>query len=140
MNGTHHSGMNVICAEDCGNAPKKLLLRDYIVAWAQNNIEFIEKCISEEVCWDIIGDRRVLGKAGLRDTLQQKQTGHVTEIEISTIITHGSMGAINGTFRMDQGRISNFCHVFTFSSAGKNGKIKKIMTYMIEDEDGHIDR
>ncbi|MTI48081.1 nuclear transport factor 2 family protein [Sporosalibacterium faouarense] len=130
MNENLQKDLKIICDEDCGNAPKKLFLREFILAWVKNNLTFIEKNISESVCWNIIGDRSVQGKTNFLDTYKQIQTYFVKEIEISTIITHGKTGAINGNFTYEQGKI-DFCHVLTFTSAGRNGKIKKLTTYEI---------
>lgn len=47
--------VNIICAEDCGNAPKKELLRAFNVAFVCNDIGFITEHIIEDIQWNFIG-------------------------------------------------------------------------------------
>ncbi|MBD1383324.1 nuclear transport factor 2-like protein [Metabacillus arenae] len=129
---SEYSDLKVICADDCGNAPKKVLLKELTIAFTKNDIDFITKVISDNVCWDMIGDKMIQGKDNLVEMLKQKKIRTVTEIHISNIITHGSTGAVNGTLIFENKKSYAFCDVYNFTSAGKHAKIKEIASYVIK--------
>jgi len=47
--------------EDCGNAPKKLFLRDFVISVVKNDSEHIFHNIIDDVQWNFIGGRRIDG-------------------------------------------------------------------------------
>ena len=123
--------VNVICTEDCGNAPKKLVLRDLNIAFARNDKAYILEQISDDVVWYIVGSKKVIGKDQFSKELSQMKLKKAIEIEINHIITHGNAAAANGVIRYIKGNYS-FCDVYLFNSFRKNAKIKEITSYIIE--------
>lgn len=124
--------LKIICQEDCGNAPKKLVLRDFNIAFAKCDADFILESISEEVVWNMIGDKCIFGKDNMSKELNEL-TNKAVELHLNNIITHGKTGAVNGTLKFGNGKSYSFCDVYLFSSAGKNAKIKEITSYVIEE-------
>jgi hypothetical protein len=125
--------LKVICAEDCGNAPKKKLIKDFNIAFANYDIGFIIENISGEVCWNIVGEQLVIqGKEVLAATLEQMKNKKTIELQITSIITHGNTGAANGIIKYENSKTYAFCNVYIFSSTAKNAKIKEITSYVIE--------
>jgi hypothetical protein len=47
--------VKLICKEDCGNAPKKLLLKELITYFANGNIPKIVERVADDVVWNRIG-------------------------------------------------------------------------------------
>jgi len=47
---------------DCGNAPRKLFLKDLNVALANGDIEFFTKNIQDSITWEVVGQSQVTGK------------------------------------------------------------------------------
>jgi len=43
----------VIAREDCGNTPKKLLLRDFNIAVSEGDFAFVRRNITEDVTWNL---------------------------------------------------------------------------------------
>jgi hypothetical protein len=130
-----HRGANsylIICAEDCENAPKKELLKEFSIALAKNDISFIVENITDNVIWNIVGDKLIQGKDTFADTLKQMRNSTAIELHISNIITHGNTGSANGILTFENKKCFAFCDVYIFSSAAKNGKIKEITSYVIE--------
>ena len=41
------NNIKVECAEDCGNSPKKQLLKELTIAFANNDIDFCMECMSD---------------------------------------------------------------------------------------------
>jgi limonene-1,2-epoxide hydrolase len=120
----------IICAADCGNSPKKLLLKDFSSALGRGTDAFVLKHLSDDVVWEWVGASPLRGKAAVATML--KRTNHEArqEMVIENILTHGSAGAANGTMRLTNGRSYGFCHVFEFSGA-KGETIKRITSYEI---------
>lgn len=127
-----YGDLKIICAEDCGNAPKKNLLKELSIAFAKNDIGFISEVMSDHVCWDIIGYKVIQGKNNVVETLEQMKDRKVTEIQIRNIITHGRTAAVNGTLKSADMKEIAFCDVYLFTGAGKKSKIKEITSYVIE--------
>lgn len=122
----------IFCDEDCGNAPKKVVIKDLITAMARHDHDHIEKMISDQITLDIIGDRKIHGKEAFLNHLRSHPP--ILEVHIDHIGTNKNMGAANGTITYDGDNIPrvSFCHVYKFSS-GKTTKIKSINSYHITD-------
>jgi hypothetical protein len=123
--------LKVVCADDCGNAPKKKLLLEFSVAWARGDLHFIAQQIADQILWERVGKETIFGKDAFMQRLAQSKDCQVSEIVIDQIITHGYTAALNGTAAFGEKRCS-FCNVYLFNSASKHAKIKKITTYAIE--------
>ncbi|WP_053376293.1 hypothetical protein [Paenibacillus sp. FJAT-27812] len=125
--------LKLICAEDCGNSPKKKLLKDFNIAFANYDIDFISENISEEMCWNLVGEQLLIkGKVPVVETLKVMKKNKVSELSITHIITHGNTGAANGFIKYENNKSYAFCNVYLFSGAGKNAKIKEITSYVLE--------
>jgi hypothetical protein len=117
---------------DCGNAPKKLFLRDLNIAFVEGDIDAITETLSDDILWVIAGDRRVQGKDAFLQTFKEMMaagTGETEELVIHKIITHGREAAVNGEVRIDDGRVFSFCDVYEFSGA-KGERVKAMWSYM----------
>ncbi|MFD2924357.1 nuclear transport factor 2 family protein [Halobacillus naozhouensis] len=127
----NHNSIKVKCAEDCGNSPKKQLLKELHIAFATNDAGLLMESVDDQIVWNIIGHKLIEGRDQVEKALGQTDNGHVTEIEIKNIITHGKTGAVDGNLLIDNKRRLSFCNVFQFTSAGKNSNIKEITSYVI---------
>ncbi|WP_243297528.1 nuclear transport factor 2 family protein [Bacillus litorisediminis] len=123
--------IKVIAPADCGNSPRKFLLKDMIIAFARNDIDFITKYTADNVCWNIVGFKTVSGINEVIELLQRRNTDKMIEINIHTIITHGKTGAVNGILKSGDSKAYEFCNVYHFISTGKN-TIKEITSYVIQ--------
>ncbi|GIN90076.1 hypothetical protein J22TS1_11270 [Siminovitchia terrae] len=124
--------LKIICPEDCGNAPKKQLLKELNIAFVNNDLVFMIDNITDDFQWNIIGKELIQGKENFIETLKQMQNSKVTELHISKIITHGYDGSINGTLILENKKIYSFCNVYKFTSSRNNSKIKECISYIIE--------
>jgi len=124
--------MKLITPEDCGNAPKKEFLRDFNIAFAKNDSEEILKRVTDDITWEIVGDKIVHGKEQFAQVLDSMQGSKATELIIKTIITHGDEGSINGVMVFSSESSIAFCDVCTFSSHGKDALIKEMTSYAVE--------
>lgn len=124
--------LKVVCAEDCGNSPKKQLLRDLTIALAKQDIESWLEWMRDDVVWEIIGEDRLEGKVAMADRLQSWHDRSISELEIHHIITHGNTASLNATVFFADGKRLDYCDVYNFGGFGKTAKIKKIMSYVIQ--------
>ena len=123
---------NIICSDDCGNAPKKIFLKEFTVAFANNDMVFITENITDSFHWNIIGKKSIQGKEKFVENLKEMKNSKVTELNIRNIITHGNTGSVNGTIILENKKSYAFCDVYNFTSTSKNSKIKKLTSYVIE--------
>lgn len=129
--GFEYGDIKVICAEDCGNAPRKVLLKELYMSFSRNEIGFIEDHLTEDAIWNIIGDRWTQGKDLFLESLKKLRSLRVTEIQICNIITHGKTAAVNGSVHLEDNSSRAFCDVYLFNNSAKSGKIKEITSYII---------
>lgn len=125
------AGIRVICREDCGNAPRKTLLRDFTLAAVSGDIAYLMKHLADSIVWEIAGKRKIVGQASFADAVRELHAKPPVELEIRHIITHGRTGAVSGVAKYADGSRS-FCDVYAFAGAGKNAGIKEITSYIIE--------
>ncbi|MDR9855541.1 hypothetical protein RJP21_18160 [Paenibacillus sp. VCA1] len=124
--------VKIICAEDCGNAPKKELLRAFNVAFVCNDIGLIMENIIEDIQWNFIGSDTLQGKDQVLRMLEKLIDKKPTELVISNIITHGYSGSLNGILNLENNISYAFCNIYRFNSSLNKTKIKEITSYIID--------
>ena len=117
---------------DCGKAPKMALLRDFTSAFANGNASIIISNLADDVVWEMVGDQTLNGKAAAEKRLPEMLDGQIEDLNLENIITHGDTGAVNGTMKFRGGQTFSFCDFYNFTGHGKNAKIKKIQSYVVE--------
>ena len=120
---------------DCGDAPKKLLLRDLNIAFARGDVEAILDCLTEDVRWQIVGEADLSGVEAVRATLEAMKTVVTNELVIHSIVTQGVDGVVNGVMKTERGGSLAFCDVYRFSSTEGN-KINSMMSYVVDLKSG----
>ncbi len=122
----------IICEEDCGNAPKGIQIRDFNIAFAKGEWEEMLQQLTDTIHWNYVGDRVLDGMEAVADDLRNKAQQPKSEMTILTIMTHGKVGGANGIVTLNNGKQYHFSHIYKFSSAAKNAKIKEITSYVLE--------
>lgn len=113
--------------QDCDNAPKRRIIRDFIVAIYKKEWEEINEVLEEKFEYKIISNKTIKVKEDLIRYLDKDIT--IIELKIDEVLSHGKLGACNGVLKSKKGEI-NFAYFFEFISAGKNS-IKTISEYLI---------
>ena len=114
---------------DCGNSPKKEFLKDFNVAFATGNAEFIIDNVSDDIHWYMYGDREFEGKTDFAKEINIMKDYVADEVIVHSIVTHGTEAALNGEIKMS-GKTYAFCDVYQFTRAGSN-TIKEMRSYVI---------
>lgn len=129
---SHSEDVKVECAEDCGNSPKKKLLRDLHIAFVKDELEYWMDWVTDDVVWDTVGERIIEGKSDFEKVLDEWKDRKIEHLRIDNIITHGNTASLNGTLLLSDKETIAFCDVYNFKGFGKNAKIKKITSYVIK--------
>lgn len=115
---------------DCGNAPKKAILRDFHIAFVTKNYNALLEHVADDMTWTIVGDETVQGKEAFMHKLNRLIEDPITELVLDNIITHGYTAAANGKMIGPQTTF-DFCYVYRFAGASKTAKIKTITSYIL---------
>lgn len=70
----------VIISEDCGNSPKNIFLEKLTIAFARGNSKVILDSVTEDIYSNIVGARRVEGKAALAEALHKMKNDKAVEL------------------------------------------------------------
>lgn len=116
----------------CGNSPKCEFLKRFNVAFATADIPTLLHSVTEDIHWDITGDKIIDGKADFEKSVTEMADYIADEVTLFNIITHGATAAANGEMIMGGSRYA-FCDVYEFASAGKQ-LIKKMTSYVMKVE------
>ena len=121
----------IISSPNCGNSPKMEFLKEFNIAFAKGIVEFIAESITDDIIWNIIGDKKIEGKEKFTEELEKMKSEKATELIIDQILSHGKEGSTNGIMKMKNGKKYAFSDFYKFKSA-KGAKIKSITSYVIE--------
>lgn len=116
---------------DCGNSQKKEFIKDFNIAFADGNMDYILDNISDNIEWTIVGDKKIIGRESVENTLKEMANYKVSELIIDKILTHGKDAAATGIMRMENGKSYAFSDFYEFSSA-KGEMIKSMVSFAIE--------
>lgn len=121
----------IIIGEDCGNSPKNIFVQEMTIAFARGNSKFILSHVTDDIRWNIIGDQLIEGQDRFAEALDLTKKETVEVLTIRHVATHGKAGAVDGTLRLEDGKLRAFCDVYEFSNS-KGSAIKEITSYFIE--------
>lgn len=122
--------MEVYAKADCGNSPKNLFLKDFTIALARGDADYVLERVSDNLVWIDVGTPGNKGLDDIRQELIKNQTGRIVKIELSRALSHGKAGAVDGILQMADGRHLAFCCIFEFASA-KADRISLIKSFVI---------
>lgn len=125
--------MEVISAGDCGNAPKKKLLRDFTISFVEGKIDDCLEWMTDEVVFHDVGRKRMYGKKNIAAYWHLLFQANIEKLHIENIITHGNVASVNGEITKEDNNVLHFCFVYHFNGFGKKAKIKEITSYLIEE-------
>src|SRR5699024_6855459 len=114
--------IKVKCAEDCGNAPKKQLLKELSIAFVNQEFGFCLDWVADDITCEIIGGEQIQGKEDFEQILHKIKDFTIQELHIHNIITHGNAASLNGTVVYDDQQRVAFCNVYRFWASVKMQK------------------
>lgn len=120
----------IVSSPNCGNSPKMEFLKQFNIAFAEGNITFLTDNVTQDIVWNIIGDKKIEGIEAFNSELEKMQLTKATELILNQILSHGKEGAANGLMTMENGNRYAFSDFYIFQST-KGEKIKAITSYCL---------
>lgn len=121
----------IIASPNCGNSPKMEFLKQFNIAFAKGDVAFLTESVTEDIVWNIIGDKKIEGTANFTEALEQMKSEKVAELTLEQILSHGKEGAANGIMKMQNGESFAFGDFYVFHNT-KGTKLKKITSYCLK--------
>jgi len=111
------------------HSPRKQFLKDFNLAFARGNADFIIEHVSDDIHWIIYGDKEIQGKEAFTKEVNIMKDYTADELVIRSIVTHGREAALNGEIKMG-GKVYAFCDVYQFNHS-TNNLISRMESYVI---------
>lgn len=115
--------------ERCGNAPRKAVLRDFMIDLYERDGNKVLERLHEDVSWQLMGRPDINGHDEVVGWLQSQREARA--LRLHTVITHGTECAADGIVTYQDGSQIAFNHVFMFAGHAKTAKIKTIRSYLV---------
>lgn len=125
---TRSRSLKVTVDADCGNAPKKEQVRDWVIDLARGNVKEVCESLSDDVTWEEAGSDTTSGTESVRSRITELARSEVSAIEVRHLLSHGKQVVVEGTLTCD-GSDERFVHIITFSGHGKGAMISEVLTY-----------
>lgn len=114
---------------------KEQFLRKVNQAFVDGDREFLLESISEDICWDIVGEKMVSGKSEFSDALERMQEIPPIDIDIHKVVIQDNSAVVTGIVvgrnHMGQKKNFGFCDVYDLSESEKL-LIDKMTSYVID--------
>ncbi|MFD1900626.1 DNA-binding protein [Enterococcus termitis] len=120
----------VLCALNCDNAPKRRLIRDYLIAAAASDQQTLRKVLAPNVCFISPGNLTLDGIERFIDYIKQERV-EISTLDIQSIVTHGKEGAAHGSITTKKGAKHYFATMLLFSGNQKEAPIKQVTSFVI---------
>ncbi|WP_430534406.1 DNA-binding protein [Listeria rocourtiae] len=127
---THGVDFAVFCDFNCDNAPKKRIIRDYLVASASGERVALENVLEESFVWNVPGEFQIKGREAFIKELQANLQ-EISSLEIQSLLTHGKEGSAHGIVINKKGKHVYFSDIFTFKSNKKDAKISELTSFVV---------
>ena len=119
-------------SEDAQNAPHISFIKDFNLAFAKCDTDFIRNAFTDDARWEMVGEQRWEGKDQIAAALEGMSDGEASELVIELILSEGNRCVSNGSLVYPDGRSIAYCDVYTFSGEGDDMKIQSLKAYAIE--------
>ncbi|HMR19506.1 MAG TPA: nuclear transport factor 2 family protein [Sphingobacterium sp.] len=123
--------MKLNLPNECSNSPKQRLIQELFLSFAKRDYAAIIDYITNDVIWEIVGERMMTGKEDVHAFFEAYGTEPIEEIVLDYILTHGKFGAVGGKIIMAT-HIVYFAEFYDFATAGSK-KIRKIKSFVIQE-------
>lgn len=110
---------------DCGNAPRKAQVRDWLIALASGDLDTVCDDLDDDVCWDVAGSQRFDGIDEVRTHVEEVAKEHIEELSIRHVLSHGKQVAVEGATNS-----SRFAHVITYTGHGRTARVAEVISFI----------
>lgn len=114
---------------------KEGFLREINRAYADGDEKFFMDHITDDICWEIVGEKYIGGKAEFKEVLDQMKEMPALNIEVGKIHVSNTHGIVEGVVisrnRLGQKKHYGFCDIYEFKE-GEDLCISGITSYVID--------
>jgi len=107
------------------------ILKEFNEAFAKSDVESIFKYVTDDIKWDMKGDKMVEGKEEFSNYVKEMACPDPMDFNIERIIHSGQTAIAQGQMITAEGKKYSFCDICTFDEA-EDRKIKKLTSYVVE--------
>ncbi|WP_194774655.1 nuclear transport factor 2 family protein [Pararhodonellum marinum] len=100
-------------------------------AYAKGNLDYIIQHASEDIRWNMVGDRILQGKKEFVDFLHEMKMEEGMETQIQKYVMDGKKAAVSGTLFMKDGKKYAFCDMYELNG-DKNYLVKTMESFVIK--------
>lgn len=110
---------------------KERFLRNMNKAFANNDVNYLTKCVTDNIQWNIIGEDTIWGKTDFIKALKEMgDEEYLFDLEIDNLIIHQNKAVVEGSMISRGGKTYAFCDIYTFANSDKP-IIEEISSYVI---------
>ncbi|MEG9326710.1 nuclear transport factor 2 family protein [Salinimicrobium catena] len=110
-------------------------LRKVNMAFQEGDSEFLLNSVTDDFCWNIVGQKLVGGKSEFSEAIEQMHATPTMKIQVKNVIINNKDAIVEGIViarnRKDQKKYFSFCDVFTLTNTSEP-KIRKMRSYVID--------
>lgn len=117
---------------DCGNSPRKEFLKQFHIAMAEGDMNFMADNLSGTIRLELVGSHALTNKEAFEEYIVKSPLWNVKELDIDAIITHGNEASANGRVVTSENLKFAFCHVYKFKGF-KGTQVQSIQAYLIQE-------
>ncbi len=109
---------------------KEQFLHDLNKAFASNDIDYVAKCVTEDIQWTIVGENTISGKTNFTKALEDMEGEEPFDLAIDDMIIHQNKAVVEGSMTSREGKTYAFCDIYTFANT-EEPIIEKMISYVI---------
>lgn len=113
--------------ERCGNAPRKAVIRDFVIDLYSGHVPEATALLTEDVQWERAGGDVLDGVQKVEAWLSTVSLPR--ELHIKTVLTHGIDCGVDGVVTYPDGTKERFSHILIFTGGAKTARIKEVRSY-----------
>lgn len=122
----------ILCPISCENAPKKRVIRDYLIASAAGDQDRLETLVADSLTWIVPGKTPLEGRTPFIKTVLTQQQD-LSSLDIQSILTHGREASAHGILTDTKGNKTYFSDIYLFANSKKEAKISQITSFVLTD-------
>ena len=116
--------------KDSGNSSHEQFIKDFNIAFAKGNMNYVLDCFSDDIFWDVVNHEPVQGKEAVEKMLKEMDD-IADELIIDDIVCDSTKCVANGKLTYADSVIA-FSDLYEFTSDIEGPKIKTLKGYAIE--------
>lgn len=114
---------------DCKNSPKNTAAEDVAIELLSGNVEALAQHLTEDAAFDIVGERTVQGRDEVLGLVASGLEPGLASLRIDHALTHGKVGAVNGSLTTGSGSEKGFCLMLEFATT-KAAQVRQLKLYL----------